>query len=192
MPRFVLTGAPGTGKTTLLKAFTDAGYWTVEEFARQVIRRQREEERVLIGDADPLVFLNEMQQVALDGLRLSPETSDPIIHDRGIPDLIAFATWYELPTDEIRDLGRQYRYADPILMCPLWPGIFINDEDRKLTLSEADRFDRLLRDAYEELGYSLLEVPFADPPERLRFVEERAMNTSGKSGQDGSKGRMGR
>ncbi len=48
MKRFILTGAPGAGKTSILRALAAAGHPVVEEAATDVMAG-----RLALGDADP-------------------------------------------------------------------------------------------------------------------------------------------
>lgn len=46
---YILTGGPGSGKSTVLKLLSDMGYLTVEETGRNIIQKQIKS----LGDAVP-------------------------------------------------------------------------------------------------------------------------------------------
>lgn len=45
---YILTGGPGSGKTTVLNLLADMGYLTMKESAREIIQRQVETDRVFL------------------------------------------------------------------------------------------------------------------------------------------------
>lgn len=56
MQKIVLTGGPGTGKTTILEALTKQGYACKEEISRQVTQMARKNGIEQLFLKDPLLF----------------------------------------------------------------------------------------------------------------------------------------
>ena len=54
--RFIITGAPGCGKTSILKELTQSGYEVANEPARQVLEEQRMINGDGVYDKNPLLF----------------------------------------------------------------------------------------------------------------------------------------
>jgi predicted ATPase len=84
--RFVITGGPGAGKTTILHALAARGYMCAAESARAIIR-----ERLASGlsPRPPLAqFGNEILQRDIARYRETRATAHPVFFDRGIVDAL--------------------------------------------------------------------------------------------------------
>jgi predicted ATPase len=84
MKKYVITGGPGIGKTTIIELLAMKGYKIVPEAARMII----EEEKLVESDAVPWKNLQLFQEkVAARQLELeSVVKGDVIFLDRGIID----------------------------------------------------------------------------------------------------------
>ena len=167
----VITGAPCSGKTTLIDQLAEAGYHTAYETAREYFEiemakgRTSQEIRDCGHPTQHGIF--EMQQRHEDGLR--PEQITFL--DRGLPDSLTFHRVCGLNPDELLLDCLKYRYA----------AVFILDRlpvERKITLGPEDEIsaqfqDEWLERDYAALGYSVVRVPVFPPLERLAFVLER-------------------
>ena len=167
----VITGAPCSGKTTLIDQLTDAGFHTAHKTAREYFEIEMTKGRSSqeIRDCGHLTQhgIFDMQQRLENGLR--PEQIAFL--DRGLPDSLTFHRVYGLNPDEFILECLKYRYAT----------VFILDRlpvERKITLGPEDEInaqfiDEWLERDYAALGYSVVMVPVIPPLERLAFVLER-------------------
>lgn len=173
IPFYVLTGAPGTGKSALLERLMLKGYDGVDEPARQILAEQRSFGGNGVPDSDPALFVELMLSRAVFERR-KPRLADlPVFFDRGIPDLIAYALLYGLDDRPARNAAHKYRYAPTVFFAPPWQDIYSTDEERKMTYGQAADFGERMRDAYRGLGYTLVELPRESPEDRAQFVLER-------------------
>ena len=89
MDQVIITGAPSTGKSTLIEALSAAGYRVSKERARHVIEEQLSEG----GNALPWIDNSAFSKIVLDlqlrDLKTAPE-HDLTFFDRGIPDVLAY------------------------------------------------------------------------------------------------------
>lgn len=86
---WILTGAPGSGKTTILNQLRES-LRCVDEPARRVLAEQREIGGSGMPKRDPARFVELLLEVAV----ADPERAlgaGPTLFDRGIPDCIAYA-----------------------------------------------------------------------------------------------------
>ena len=51
-----------------------------------------------------------------------------------------------------------------------WSAIYISDNERYENFEESKAIDRCLQHTYQELGYSLIEVPYGTVKERCNFM----------------------
>lgn len=172
-PWFVFTGASCSGKSTTSCAVNATlGIRAVAEPARVTI-----EARVAAGESLPSVMkdLTEdrfaFQRWVLEArIRLEESLSadEPLILDRGIPDSVAYFRLYSMGDIPAGKLPR-YRYGKVFWFEPLpmrIDGVRLEEERERMRLS------RLLRGAYENLGYDVVPVPVASLVERTKLISD--------------------
>ena len=168
---WVLTGAPGTGKTAILERLGDV--LRVPEPAREVIAEQRRTGGRATSDQDPEAFVRLLLERAISQYKATLELGRAAVFDRGIPDCIAYAAVYGFDTGPALAAGSEYRYNRSVLVLRPWMEIFSNDEERTLTFAMAERFQGLIESAYTAAGYQLVEVSRGSIAERAEFVAAR-------------------
>lgn len=180
MPRagaqlFVLTGGPGAGKTTLVDAIGKAGFATVSEAGRAIIRQQMQIAGRGQPSIDPVLFAELMLSWDLQSFHVHAGRLGPVFFDRGIVDVIGYLKLLgRREPEHMSTAARLYRYNPCVFVCPPWPEIFTQDDERKQDLDEAERTYRALIETYAACGYKLVEVPRLPVRERLRFIMDRA------------------
>ncbi len=168
--RLILTGAPGTGKSTLLAALAAAGWATSPEVSRAIIREQQAQGGRLTPWQDLAGFLT-VCATRMKSNRERATANGVTIYDRAEPDLAAYARWGGAVSPLAPPRAGTW-YEAEVLYAPLWPEIFTHDAQRCQTWADAVALDRCLRDVYRELGYTLRELPRVSVSERLAWVEQ--------------------
>ncbi len=163
----VITGAPCSGKTTLIQALADRGLQVVPETARAYI------DECLAGGltlsqvkADPLAF---EQKILLAKVALEAELPRDrlIFMDRAVPDSVAYYRFEGLdPTEPLRH-SRKMRYETIFLLERL---AFESDAVRSEDAQAAARLEVMLADCYHALGYAITRVPVMSVDERIGFI----------------------
>lgn len=172
--RFVVTGGPGAGKSTLITALADAGVRTFEEAGRAILRQQD-----AIGDPahaarDPLAYAEAMLQWDMRSYAEAERHSGPVVFDRGVADTMGYLRLIGLPVPaHIGRAARLFRYADPVLVAPPWREIYVHDAERNHAWELAVATHDEVRAVYVELGYAVVDLPLADVGTRVRFVLDR-------------------
>lgn len=177
MPRFLLTGAPGTGKTTLL-SLLGGHYATVPEPAREVIAEHISVTGEKTLDEKPELFVQRLIARSIRNYEMA-SGSDVTIFDRGLPDCVAYAEVFGLEPEPVMKLVSRYRYEEPVFMTRPWREIYTTDELRRATFEQVEAFHASLVDVYDRLGYDIVEVPKVSPAERASFIRERLIQASG-------------
>jgi predicted ATPase len=163
----VLTGAPGAGKTTLLEAAATAGIATSHEVARAILVAPG---GMALRAGDPLAFAEAMLAAHMAELAAA-EGREPVLFDRGLPDVVGFLEVSGLPVSGRIDRAcRTVRYDGPILRAPAWREIYQQDEQRIQTWDEAVESDAAVTAAWSRYGYEVIDLPFASLQERLAFL----------------------
>ena len=122
---FVLTGGPGSGKTTLVEALKARGYATTDEAGRGVIREQMESN----GDGLPWIdrerFAELMFEWELRSYRDAERRDGPVVFDRGLPDTIGYLRLEGLEVPAwMEEEAWRLRYNSPVFIAPPWKEIY--------------------------------------------------------------------
>jgi predicted ATPase len=169
----VITGGPGSGKTTLIKALAEAGYCTVAEAGRLIIREQMAAGGGALPWADRAAFAGAMLAHDIEAYRNSSNATGPVFFDRGIPDVIGYLTLTGLPIPTtMHEAALRHRYHRRVFIAPPWPEIFTQDAERRQTLKEAERTYAAMTRIYSRYGYDLVELPRTGVVARAAFVRQ--------------------
>jgi predicted ATPase len=82
-----------------------------------------------------------------------------VFFDRGVADPLAYGRWFGVDERAHRKAAQTYRYNQVVFFAPRWQEMYHQDEERRMTFEEASRFGDEVRSIYEELGYSVTEIP---------------------------------
>lgn len=173
--RFIIvTGGPGSGKSTLIDALERAGHARSVEAGRAIIQDQLAIGGPALPWNDPALFAELMLCWEMRSYGLAQGERGLVFFDRGVPDCIGYLRLMGLPVPEhMRRAAEIYRYNGLVFLAPPWPEIFRQDRERKQDFAEAVRTCDALASTYRELGYELAELPRATVEERVRFVLDR-------------------
>jgi predicted ATPase len=174
---FVITGGPGSGKTTLVDdALEQAGFARTVEAGRGVIQDQVAIDGPALPWRDPAAFAELMLGWEMRSYRMATQQAGPVFFDRGVPDVIGYLRLMRLPVaPHIENAAEVFRYHRRVFMAPPWREIFTQDTERRQDFTEAERTYAALAATYARLGYELVELPRAGIAERLRFVVDTAL-----------------
>jgi len=193
----VITGGPGSGKTTLVERLRGRGYPTVGEAGRAIIRDQ-----VAIGgiahhtadwavgaevllawemrsyhEAAAAAARHEAAAAAAEARRSAGAAQRDclVFFDRGIPDLVGYHPMMGGRTPpHFVAAAERFRYRRRVFVAPPWPEIYVNDAERRQDFAEAIRSYDAVVDAYESCGYELVALPKSTVDERVDFVLSRS------------------
>lgn len=172
---FVLTGGPGSGKTTLIDALADAGFATCPEAGRNIIRDQMALGGPALPWNDPVLFAELMLAWDLRSHRAATGRTGPVFFDRGVPDVIGYLALCGIAAPaHAQTAAVRIRYNARVFVAPPWREIFRRDSERSQTFEEAVRTHDIMVETYAGLGYTLVQLPRAPVEERLRFILAKA------------------
>jgi predicted ATPase len=161
MRRYVLTGAPGAGKTSVLHILRAQGFAVVEEAATDVINREQRR-----GVTEPWQHADFIEKIAgLQRQRLQEAVAGGAqvqVHDRSPLCTLALA-WHlghPVPLLLEREVARVIRervYAQPVfLLCPL--GFITPTAARRISYAGSVEFGALHEQVYQEHGFDIVHV----------------------------------
>ena len=173
----VITGGPGSGKTTLIEALETAGFARTVEAGRAVIQAQLASGGDALPWKDRGVFAEEMLTCDIRSYDEARQHAGPVFFDRGIPDVIGYLRLCDLPLPaHMMKAATDFRYCRRVFIAPPWREIYAQDAERKQDFDEAQRTYDAMVAVYTGLGYELVELPRVSVEERVAFVVELALN----------------
>ncbi len=169
--KIVITGGPGSGKTTLINELVCRNYTCIPEISRQITLQAREKGIEYLFLEDPLLFskllLEGREKQYLEAININ---SDVIFFDRGLPDIHAYMNYYNTEYSEIYlKKSKEYIY-NTIFLLPPWKEIYSTDNERHESFALAIDIYQHLKDAYTNLGYLIIEVPIGTVKDRVDFI----------------------
>ena len=176
---FLITGAPGSGKTALLPCLRHLGLAAVEEAARQVLAEQRACGGRGTTEQDPARFTQLMLSRAIKHHREHRGREGPVLFDRGLPDVLGYARLFGLPETQAAMAAQAHRYNRTAFLAPPMPQIYRQDEERRMSFEEARAFGEELARGYRDLGYRLVELPAGTPETRCEFILQHVLALTG-------------
>lgn len=170
--RFVVTGGPGGGKTTILNALSERGYSFAPESARKIIK-----ERLAAGLSprpDPVSFAQEILSSDIEKYQNVTSCDYAMFFDRGVLDaLYMLNAENALTRDEIAKYVQMFPYNSVVFLLPPWKEIYDTDSERDQTFAESVEVFEGMKRWYSQWGYETLEVPRGNINERASFILQR-------------------
>ncbi|MDI1463498.1 AAA family ATPase [Catellatospora sp. KI3] len=174
MRRYIITGAPGAGKTTVLGALRERGYAVIDEAATEVnVRLQalgRDEPWRDPGFIDAIALL---QRERLE--QAAPSAAGVQLFDRSPICTLALARYLGSPVTpvlaaEVERMVGERTYQPRAFFVHLL-GFITPTAVRRISLAESVEFERFHRQAYLECGIELVDVPAATVERRAALID---------------------
>lgn len=167
----IITGGPGSGKTSVVDALRSRGFHCSVEAGRGIIQDQMKIDGRALPWRDPLLFAELMLSWEMRSYRHAELSTGPVVFDRGIPDVAGYLRLMNIPVPEhVHNALKEFSYNRTVFIAPPWPEIFRQDQERKQDIGEAQRTYDALVATYNSLEYDLIELPRAGVEERCQFI----------------------
>jgi len=168
--RYIITGGPGSGKSTLVDGLEKAGYACSAEISRVMIKAEVAKGSDCLPWLDISCFSDKVIAEMKRAWQQSAENAMTFF-DRGIPDVIAYLKLADLPVPEryLSDLSR-HPYEKEVFILPPWNDIYVNDSERWQSFEEATAIYQAIRETYTGYGFKLTELPKASETARIGFI----------------------
>jgi predicted ATPase len=171
---YILTGGPGSGKSSLIEALHRQGYARSIEAGRGIIQHQVAIRGRALPWSDPLLFAELMLSWEMRSYQIAQESSGPVFFDRGVPDVLGYLRLLNIRAPgHMRKAAEIFRYNRTVFLAPPWREIFSQDRERKQDFDEAVRTHEAMIATYTAFDYELVEVPRLPLEQRLSFILRR-------------------
>lgn len=170
MEKYILTGGPGVGKTTLLDRLADEGFTTLPEVARELIAEEQKKEGGILPWNDvalfeELVIGRQLQQEK----KVQHHGNAKMFLDRSLVDPLAFAEVSNIIIrSDIYNLIEQASYTRVFYLERL--PFYHQDKERKEDLDLAKKIHEQLYTIYDRLGFDIVTVPAVSIEERVELI----------------------
>lgn len=165
--KYVLTGGPCTGKSTLLEQLCNR-YTIVTESAREIIAEQSIAPQPILPWTDIynfqllVLYRQQQKEISLNG--------NDVFLDRSIIDGLAYCRDAQIIVPALETAARASHYTLVFLLDPL---LYNQDIARREDPIKARNIHNLIAQVYEQCGHHPITVPVLPPKERMHFVEQK-------------------
>ncbi|MFK5957427.1 MAG: ATP-binding protein [Lutibacter sp.] len=169
--KIVITGGPGTGKSTIINELMKRDFTCMTEISREITLNARKNGTEQLFLTKPLLFSELLLEGRVNQYIESEKKDDNLVFfDRGIPDVHAYMNYISIDYPKTYlTKSNLYRY-NYIFLMPPWEEIYISDNERYENFEQALAIHNHLERTYKDLNYTIIEVPKGSVNERTNFI----------------------
>jgi predicted ATPase len=174
MRRFIITGAPGAGKTAIIRQLELDGFGVVEEAATDIIAAAQAQ-----GTLQPWTrpsFIDAIASLQRDRqIRASYQPDEVQFHDRCAVCTAALAVYLgysfsPLLAGELERIKKEAIYQNRVFfICNL--GFVTPTEARRISYEDTVRFEKIHQETYLDFGFELVSVEPGSLVERVSMIK---------------------
>ena len=174
MRRFIITGAPGAGKTAIIRQLELDGFGVVEEAATDVIAAAHAHGAVAPWTQPS--FIDAIANLQRDRqIRASSQPEEVQFHDRCVVCTAALAVYLGHPVPPVlaSELERVKKEAifEPRVFFIRNLGFVTPTDARRISFEETVRFETIHEETYRDFGFELVSVEPGSLAERVGIIK---------------------
>ncbi len=174
MRRFIITGAPGAGKTAIIRQLERDGFSVVEEAATDIIAAAQAQ-----GTAQPWTHPSFIDVIAKlqrgRQVRASHQPDEIQFHDRCAVCTAALAVYLGYPFSpflaaELERIKKEAIYENRVFFIRNL-GFITPTEARRISFEETVRFEKIHEETYRDFGFELISIEPGSVVERVSTIK---------------------
>ena len=169
--KIILTGPPGTGKTSIIKNLKKLNFLCFDEVWSEEYENPSKK-----NDSDSIIefskHLFKKRKIQFEyNIQSEKKNKEYFFYDRSLIDVVSYLKTYnkKIPENWIKYIEAQ-KYYKNVFYCPLWKDIYTNNKNRKENYNETIKIDQDMRQLYNNLGYKIKELPRLSVLNRVEFI----------------------
>lgn len=176
--RIVITGGPGTGKTSIINELKKKNFYCFEEIIRTLTLAVKKESDASTHISNPIAFANDpmlfntnLLNGRISQFKQAKNIEENIsFFDRGIPAVLAYMAFFNQDYGDTFIKACKDNVYNHVFLLPPWEAIYKSDNERFETFEESKKIHLLLEKIYKSFGYNIIEVPFDSIKNRTDYV----------------------
>jgi predicted ATPase len=173
MKRYILTGTPGCGKTSIIRALELTGASVVSEAATDLIAFRQAQGNMApwehLNFIDDIIRLQKHRQIDMCG-----DYSDLHFYDRSPICTYALALYLGFNSsqnlmNEIQRIHKYHIYEKRVFFLENL-GLITNTDARKISFEDSLKFEQIHKEAYAKFGYECVAIPPKSIDERVEII----------------------
>lgn len=173
MKKYILTGTPGCGKTSIIRELENLGYFVVHEAATDVIAHEQNSGHLTPWEqpnfVDKIVDLQKKREI-----QASDYFSSLQFYDRSPICTYALAIYLnvepsEFLLQEVERIKKDNVYENKVFFIENL-GFCAPTNARKISFEESLVFEKIHVEAYTKFGYECLHIPAMPLSERMNTI----------------------
>lgn len=173
MKRYIITGTPGCGKTSVIRALELTGASVVSEAATDLIALRQAQ-----GDQEPWKYPNFIDDIVKlqkhRQIDMCADYSDLHFYDRSPICTYALALYlgFEPSPNLMSEIKRIHKYdiyeKQAFFLENL--GFITNTDARQISFEDSLKFEQIHKEAYAKFGYECVVIPAKAIDERVEII----------------------
>ena len=164
--KYIITGAPGTGKTTTINLLKNT-ISCMDEVARKVILEEQKNN----SNGLPWDNLNRFSDLVFNVTSQELLISDALVCDRSLLDLEAYlALENKTIPSYLKNFPYKETYHNTIFFAPTWFDIYCQDGQRLQEFDYCLKLEKALLEQYKSKGFKIVFLPKYSTKKRTKLI----------------------